>query len=83
MAGEQNKGKKAFLEGGKAEISQSDRRWHFSTLIEDRTALQTSTPHQSAANFIGRILPKLNPSVPCIHTDGVSGNIGVYVLIYC
>lgn len=88
MDGEQNKDKEAFLEGGKGEISQSDRTWHFSTLIEDRTALQTLTPHQPVANSIGRILPKLNPSVPCIHMDGVAGNIGVRILstvlfIYC
>lgn len=80
MDGEQNKGKEAFLEGGKGEIGHSVSRCHFSALIEDRAVLQTSTPHQPGANFIGRILPKFNPSVPHNHMDGVAGNTSVHIL---
>lgn len=62
VGGEQDKGKKAFVEEGKGAISQSDSGCHFSAPVEDRTALQSSAPHQPTAGFVGTRWPKLNPA---------------------
>lgn len=60
--GEQDKGKKAFVEESKGAISQSDSGCHFSAPVEDRTALQSSAPHQPMVGFVGTRSPKLNPA---------------------
>lgn len=50
------------MEEGKRAISPSDSGCHFSAPVEDRTALQSSAPHQPMAGFVGRRSPKLNPA---------------------